>query len=131
MSVGVVTSPFSTEGGFRKQYAEEGIAELKKYVDTLLIINNDKLIEVYGDLTLRQAFGKANEILNTHEDILDSVANFLLEHETLDHDQFQDIVEGKIPIIKIDKSKESNEGETLTKTELQNKKPGPEPQATS
>ena len=65
LTVGVVTNPFSTEGGFRKQYAEEGVAELKKYVDTLLIINNDKLIEVYGDLTFTQAFGKANEVLNT------------------------------------------------------------------
>tara|TARA_B100001121_G_scaffold306825_1_gene327065 strand:- start:482 stop:2203 length:1722 start_codon:yes stop_codon:yes gene_type:complete len=65
LTVGVVTNPFSTEGGFRKKYAENGIIELKKYVDTLLIINNDKLIEVYGDLTFTQAFGKANEILNT------------------------------------------------------------------
>ncbi|MDC3305296.1 cell division protein FtsZ [Flavobacteriales bacterium] len=65
LTVGVVTNPFSTEGGYRKQYAEDGLAELKKYVDTLLIINNDKLIEVYGDLTFTQAFGKANEVLNT------------------------------------------------------------------
>ena len=65
LTVGVVTNPFSTEGGFRKKYAEEGVLELKKFVDTLLIINNDKLIEVYGDLTLTQAFAKANEILNT------------------------------------------------------------------
>lgn len=65
LTVGVVTIPFSTEGGFRKKYADDGIAELKKYVDTLLIINNEKLIEVYGDLTFTQAFGKANEVLNT------------------------------------------------------------------
>jgi len=65
LTVGVVTNPFSTEGGYRKQYAEDGLAELKKFVDTLLIINNDKLIEVYGDLTFTQAFGKANEVLNT------------------------------------------------------------------
>jgi len=65
LTVGVVTHPFSTEGGYRKQYAEEGLTELRKYVDTLLIINNDKLIEVYGDLTFTQAFGKANEVLNT------------------------------------------------------------------
>jgi len=65
LTVGVVTNPFSTEGGYRKQYAEDGLAELKKYVDTLLIINNDKLIEVYRDLTFTQAFGKANEVLNT------------------------------------------------------------------
>ena len=65
LTVGVVTIPFSTEGGFRKKYADDGIAELKKYVDTLLVINNEKLIEVYGDLTFTQAFGKANEVLNT------------------------------------------------------------------
>ena len=41
------------------------MTELKKHVDTLLIINNDKLIEIYGDLTLTQAFAKANEVLNT------------------------------------------------------------------
>ena len=39
--------------------------ELRDNVDTLLVINNDKLIEVFGDLTLSQAFGKANEVLNT------------------------------------------------------------------
>lgn len=65
LTIGVVTNPFSTEGGYRKQYAKEGLDELRKYVDTLLIINNDKLIEVYGDLTLSQAFAKANEVLNT------------------------------------------------------------------
>jgi len=65
LTIGVVTNPFSTEGGYRKKYAKEGLDELRKYVDTLLIINNDKLIEVYGDLTLSQAFAKANEVLNT------------------------------------------------------------------
>jgi len=94
-------------------------------------LKTEQVIDSEIDRLLKDGENKANEILKTHEDILDSVANFLLEYETLDHDQFQDIVEGKIPIIKIDKSKESNEEETLTKTELQNKKPGPKPQATS
>ena len=65
LTVGVVTIPFSTEGGNRRQYAEEGIDQLKNYVDTLLVINNEKLIEVYGDLTFTSAFAKANEVLNT------------------------------------------------------------------
>ena len=65
LTVGVVTVPFATEGGFRRQYADEGINELKKYVDTLLVIDNEKLIEVYGDLTFTSAFAKANEVLNT------------------------------------------------------------------
>lgn len=65
LTVGVVTVPFWTEGGNRKQYAQHGLEELRENVDTLLVINNDKLIEVFGDLTLSQAFGKANEVLNT------------------------------------------------------------------
>lgn len=65
LTIGVVTHPFANEGGYRKQYAKDGLEELKKYVDTLLVINNDKLIEIYGDLTFTQAFGKANEVLNT------------------------------------------------------------------
>ena len=77
LTVGVVTNPFKTEGGHRKQYAEEGVRELKKYVDTLLIINNDKLIEVYGDLTFTQAFAKANEILNT---ATKGIAEVISEH---------------------------------------------------
>ena len=77
LTVGVVTNPFKTEGGYRKQYAEEGVKELKKYVDTLLIINNDKLIEVYGDLTFTQAFAKANEILNT---ATKGIAEVISEH---------------------------------------------------
>ena len=77
LTVGVVTNPFKTEGGYRKQYAEDGVKELKKYVDTLLIINNDKLIEVYGDLTFTQAFAKANEILNT---ATKGIAEVISEH---------------------------------------------------
>ena len=77
LTVGVVTNPFKTEGGHRKKYAEEGVRELKKYVDTLLIINNDKLIEVYGDLTFTQAFAKANEILNT---ATKGIAEVISEH---------------------------------------------------
>lgn len=65
LTVGVVTVPFWTEGGYRKEYAEKGLEELREHVDTLLVINNDRLIEVYGDLTLSQAFAKANEVLNT------------------------------------------------------------------
>ena len=65
LTVGVVTVPFWTEGGYRKEYAEKGLEELRDHVDTLLVINNDRLIEVYGDLTLSQAFAKANEVLNT------------------------------------------------------------------
>lgn len=65
LTVGIVTLPFTFEGKKRKQQAEEGILELRKYVDTLLIICNDKLREQYGDLKLSEAFNKADDVLTT------------------------------------------------------------------
>ena len=63
LTVGIVTIPFSFEGRKRKQQAEMGISELRKYVDTLLVINNDKLREYWGNLSLREAFAKADDVL--------------------------------------------------------------------
>ena len=65
LTVGIVTIPFTFEGKKRKFQADEGIQELKKYVDTLLIICNDKLRESYGDLKLSEAFSKADDVLTT------------------------------------------------------------------
>jgi len=63
LTVGIVTLPFSFEGRKRSQQARAGIDELRKSVDTLLIICNDKLRELEGDLKLSEAFGKADNIL--------------------------------------------------------------------
>jgi cell division protein FtsZ len=65
LTVGIVTLPFSFEGKKRKHYADEGIETLKKSVDCLLVIGNDKIKEMYGNLPLRQAFSHANDILTT------------------------------------------------------------------
>ncbi len=65
LTVGIVTIPFSFEGRKRKMQAEEGIKELKKNVDTLLVICNDKLRELYGDLKLSEAFKQADNVLTT------------------------------------------------------------------
>lgn len=65
LTVGIVTMPFSFEGRKRRQQAENGIQEMRKYVDSLLIINNDKLRELYGDLKLGEAFHRADNILTT------------------------------------------------------------------
>ncbi|MEI6900853.1 MAG: cell division protein FtsZ [Bacteroidota bacterium] len=64
LTVAIVTIPFSFEGRKRKQHAEEGIAELKRHVDAILVIRNDKLRELYGNLTLRAAFGHADDVLS-------------------------------------------------------------------
>jgi len=64
LTVGIVTIPFSFEGRKRKIQAEAGIEELRNNVDSLLIICNDKLREVHGDLKLSEAFEKADSILS-------------------------------------------------------------------
>jgi len=65
LTVGIVTTPFSFEGRKRRDYASEGIENLKRSVDCLLVISNDKIKEMYGNLPLRQAFSHANDILTT------------------------------------------------------------------
>ncbi len=65
LTVGIVTTPFSYEGKKRILQAEEGINKLKEYVDTLLVISNDKLRHQFGNLTMRAAFTKADNVLAT------------------------------------------------------------------
>lgn len=65
LTVGIVTTPFSFEGKKRREFAAEGIEALKRSVDCLLVISNDKIKEMYGNLPMSQAFSHANEILNT------------------------------------------------------------------
>jgi cell division protein FtsZ len=63
LTVGIVTIPFNFEGKTRRQQAENGIEELRKCVDTLLVINNERLREMFGNLTLGNAFSKADNVL--------------------------------------------------------------------
>ncbi len=65
LTVAIVTIPFSFEGRKRKQQAEEGIKELSEGVDTLLVICNDRLRELYGNLSISEAFAKADNVLTT------------------------------------------------------------------
>lgn len=65
LTVGIVTTPFLFEGKRRKLQADDGLEQLKKHVDTLLVISNDKLREMYGNLTLSNAFAEADNILTT------------------------------------------------------------------
>ena len=63
LTVGIVTLPFSFEGKRRQQQAQEGIVELRKYVDALLVISNDKLRQEYGNMKLTEAFKMADDVL--------------------------------------------------------------------
>jgi len=65
LTVGICTTPFTNEGPRRLAQAEKGINELRDYVDTLLVISNDKLRHQYGNLKVREAFSKADDILAT------------------------------------------------------------------
>ena len=63
LTVGIVTSPLAVEGKIRYEQAFRGIEELSRNVDSLLVINNENIVEMYGRLSLKQAFGKADDIL--------------------------------------------------------------------
>ncbi|MBB1282850.1 cell division protein FtsZ [Flavisolibacter sp. BT320] len=75
LTVGIVTTPFSYEGKKRQMQAEEGIKNLKQYVDTLLVISNDKLRHQFGNLKMREAFAKADNVLATAAKCITDVIN--------------------------------------------------------
>ncbi|MBL0131952.1 MAG: cell division protein FtsZ [Chitinophagaceae bacterium] len=75
LTVGIVTTPFAYEGKKRQQQAEEGIKILKGYVDTLLVISNDKLRHQFGNLKMREAFEKADNVLATAAKCITDVIN--------------------------------------------------------
>jgi cell division protein FtsZ len=65
LTVGIVTMPFQFEGKMRVEQAQRGIEKLRKNVDSLIVINNNKLREVYGNLGFKAGFSKADEVLAT------------------------------------------------------------------
>ena len=75
LTVGIVTTPFAYEGKKRIAQAEEGINKLKDHVDTLLVISNDKLRHQFGNLTMKAAFAKADNVLATAAKCITDVIN--------------------------------------------------------
>jgi cell division protein FtsZ len=65
LTVGIITTPFAFEGKRRKMQADAGLEELKKHVDSFLVISNDRLRQIFGNLTLGSAFAQADNILTT------------------------------------------------------------------
>jgi len=65
LTVGIVTMPFQFEGKIRNTQAQKGIETLREHVDSLVVINNNKLREVYGNLGFKAGFSKADEVLST------------------------------------------------------------------
>src|SRR3982751_4364816 len=75
LTVGIVTTPFAYEGRKRLAQAEEGIRLLKDHVDTLLVISNDKLRHQFGNLKMKEAFEKADNVLATAAKCITDVIN--------------------------------------------------------
>ena len=75
LTVGIVTTPFAYEGKKRIAQAEEGIMLLKNHVDTLLVISNDKLRHQFGNLKMKEAFAKADNVLATAAKCITDVIN--------------------------------------------------------
>ena len=75
LTVGIVTTPFAYEGKKRIAQAEEGIMILKNHVDTLLVISNDKLRHQFGNLKMKEAFAKADNVLATAAKCITDVIN--------------------------------------------------------
>lgn len=65
LTVGIVTIPFRNEGRRRIKQAADGISELEGYVDSLLVINNERIREMYGDFGISEAFSRADNVLAT------------------------------------------------------------------
>ncbi|MHA3055426.1 cell division protein FtsZ [Acinetobacter sp. ANC 4633] len=74
LTVGVVTTPFNFEGRRRQKSAEKGIEALEQFVDSLIIIPNERLLNVYGDISMQDAYRKADDVLlNAVRSIFDLV----------------------------------------------------------
>ncbi|NNC70977.1 MAG: cell division protein FtsZ [Flavobacteriaceae bacterium] len=79
LTVGIVTIPFSFEGKMRNEQAQKGIEKLREYIDSLVVINNNKLREVYGNLGFKAGFSKADEVLST---AASGIAEVITHHYT-------------------------------------------------
>ena len=79
LTVGIVTIPFSFEGKMRNDQAQRGIEKLREHIDSLVVINNNKLREVYGNLGFKAGFSKADEVLST---AASGIAEVITHHYT-------------------------------------------------
>jgi len=79
LTVGIVTIPFSFEGKMRNEQAQKGIEKLRQHIDSLVVINNNKLREVYGNLGFKAGFSKADEVLST---AASGIAEVITHHYT-------------------------------------------------
>ncbi len=87
LTVGIVTIPFAFEGSLKIDQALDGVEEMAKHVDALLVINNERLLQIYSDLSLLDGFAKADDTLST---AAKSIAEIITNHGLINLD-FNDV----------------------------------------
>ncbi len=87
LTVAIVTTPYSNEGMLRTEQAKRGIEELRQYTDSLLVLSNDSIEELYGDLPMFEGFWKADDVLST---AVKGIAEIITGHGTVNVD-FADV----------------------------------------
>ena len=118
--IGAVTMPFKIEGA-RVDKAEEGLKKLRKACDTVIVIDNNRLIELAGQLPLRQAFGVANELVAT---MIKGIVEMITDETALVHRDFADVkavmTGGGVAVIGVGESDTENRVDEAVKRALNN-----------
>lgn len=117
--VGVVTMPFKFEGGVRKRIALRGLAELQKHVNTVVVVDNNRLLELYPQYNLKTAFALADEVINN---MILSITESIVKPSliNIDFEDFKTVVaRGRLATLGIGRSSSPNRAEEATFNALQ------------
>jgi len=117
--VGVVTMPFRFEGGVRKMVALKGLSELQRYVNTVVVIDNNRLLEIYPQYNLKTAFALADEVINN---MILSITESIVKPSliNIDFEDFKTVVaRGRLATLGIGRSSSPNRAEEATFNAIQ------------
>lgn len=117
--VGVVTMPFRFEGNVRRRIAIRGLEELQKYTNTVVVIDNNRLLELYPQYNLKTAFSLADEVINN---MILSITESIVKPSliNIDFEDFKAVVgQGKLASLGIGRSSSPNRAEEATFNALQ------------
>ncbi|MEM0482637.1 MAG: cell division protein FtsZ [Nitrososphaerota archaeon] len=117
--VGVVTMPFRFEGGVRKRIALRGLSELQQYVNTVVVVDNNRLLELYPQYNLKTAFALADEVINN---MILSITESIVKPSliNIDFEDFKTVVaRGRLATLGIGRSSSPNRAEEATFNALQ------------
>jgi cell division protein FtsZ len=117
--IGVVTLPFRFEGGVRRRIALRGLAELQKHVNTVVVVDNNRLLELYPQYNLKTAFSLADEVINN---MILSITESIVKPSliNIDFEDFKTVVaQGRLASLGIGRSSSPNRAEEATFNALQ------------